>query len=335
MFIHSCASSRNAHIRIIPSSSFVVHSAPECDRSADPRHHPRPRLRVEPSPTNIATVAHVATVPSHALASLAPRDANRHPGYESSMRRSIVSPAALTAPTPTTSSRSRGRGWRRRRRRRRRRARAQRGVHRREIKRGRLTWNALRVFETRTRRRSRTWRNVAGGIEYAIHVRRHRPGYAEDDVRRGPRDGESGRVAAGQTEREEAFLERRRRFVVREEPRAVKRRRGDVPDARQKRTRRAPRDDRDDSYPERERARTPTPWRRRCDESVAKRNEPDPPGTSRGEARTRRPRRANSRLRRFRLARSRRRPTRSRAPAVRNTAPRDTRRRWCFGNAGM
>ena len=47
----------------------------------------------------------------------------------------------------------------------------------------------------------------------------------------------------------------------------------------------------------------------------------DPPGTSRGEARTRRPRRANSRLRRFRLARSRRRPTRSRAPAVRNTAP--------------
>ena len=117
--------------------------------------------------------------------------------------------------------------------------------------------------------------NVAGGIEYAIHVRRHRPGYAEDDVRRGPRDGEKReRVRdAGQTEREETFLERRRRFVVREEPRAVKRRRGDVPDARQKRTRRAPRDDRDDSYPERERARTPDAFAKTLAAKRRERNE--------------------------------------------------------------
>ena len=127
--------------------------------------------------------------------------------------------------------------------------------------------------------------NVAGGIEYAIHVRRHRPGYAEDDVRRGPRDGEKrGRCDAGQTEREEAFLERRRRFVVCEEPRAVKRRRGGrtrcASKAHTSRTTtiatiRIPNANGLDPGGLRE-GRRETPRTERA----------DPPGTSRGEART-------------------------------------------------
>ena len=59
-----------------PLSSLVVHSAPNATNSA--KIHATTHAHAfasNPSPTNIATVAHVATVPSHALAS--PRLATR------------------------------------------------------------------------------------------------------------------------------------------------------------------------------------------------------------------------------------------------------------------